>query len=50
MHPAVGKAATDAGYEEANSPHQTAADHAAYEAYRHGPAFVADVEKLRALL
>lgn len=50
MHPAVGKAPNDAGYEEANSPHQTAADHAAYEAYRNGPLFAADVEKLRALL
>jgi hypothetical protein len=50
MHPAVGKAASDAGYEEANSAHQTAADHAAYEAYRKGPAFAADVEKLRTLV
>ncbi|MFG1683511.1 hypothetical protein ACGFNP_25305 [Nonomuraea sp. NPDC049269] len=50
MHPAVGKAQSDRGYEEANSPEQTAADHAAYQAYRHGPAFEADVEKLRALL
>lgn len=50
MHPAVGKAASDAGYEEANSAHQTAADHAAYQTYRNGPSFEADVEKLRALL
>jgi hypothetical protein len=50
MHPAVGKAQSDRGYEEANSPEQTASDHAAYQAYRHGPAFEADVEKLRALL
>ncbi|TMS00170.1 hypothetical protein [Nonomuraea basaltis] len=50
MHPAAGKAANDAGYEEANSPHQTAADHAAYHAYRNGPQFAADVEKLKALL
>ncbi|MFD9949707.1 hypothetical protein ACFWYW_55525 [Nonomuraea sp. NPDC059023] len=50
MHPDVGKAVRDAGYDEANSPAQTAADHAAYEAYRHGPAFQADVEKLKALL
>lgn len=49
MHPHVGKAANDAGYEEANSAHQTAADHAAYEAYRNGPQFAADVAKLRAL-
>lgn len=49
MHPAVGKAVSDAGYQEANSPEQTAADHAAYAAYRNGPQFVADVEKLRAL-
>ena len=50
MHPAVGKAVSDVGYEEANSPHQTAADHAAYEAYRSGPQFAVDVEKLKALL
>lgn len=50
MHPAAGKAANDAGYEEANSPHQTAADHAAYRAYRDGPLFAADVVKLKALL
>lgn len=50
MHPHVGKAALDAGYEEANSPQQTASDHAAYHAYRNGPQFAADVEKLRALL
>jgi hypothetical protein len=50
MHPAVGKAQSDRGYEEANSPEQTASDHAAYQAYRNGPAFEADVEKLRALL
>lgn len=50
MHPAVGKAVNDSGYDEANSPAQTAADHAAYEAYRLGPLFEADVEKLRALL
>lgn len=49
MHPAVGKAASDAGYEEANSPHQTAADHAAYRAYRDGAQFVTDVAKLKAL-
>ena len=50
MHPAVGKAVSDRGYEEANSPERTAGDHAAYEAYRNGPQFVADVEKLRALV
>ncbi|MFI6496897.1 hypothetical protein [Nonomuraea typhae] len=50
MHPDVGKAIRDAGYDEANSPVQTAVDHAAYEAYRYGPAFAADVEKLLALL
>lgn len=50
MHPAAGKAANDAGYDEANSLHQTAADHAAYHVYRNGPAFAADVEKLKALL
>lgn len=50
MHPDVGKAVRDAGYDEANSPQQTAADHAAYEAYRNGQAFAADVEKLKALL
>lgn len=50
MHPHVGKAVSDRGYEEANSIEQTAADHAAYQAYRNGPAFEADVEKLRALL
>lgn len=50
MHPAAGKAANDAGYDEANSPHQTAADHAAYRAYRDGPLFAADVVKLKALL
>lgn len=50
MHPAVGKAVSDAGYQEANSPEQTASDHAAYHVYMNGSQFTADVEKLKALL
>lgn len=50
MHPHVGKAAFDAGYEEANSLARADADHAAYQTYRSGPQFAADVEALKELL
>lgn len=49
MHPANGKAALDAGYEDANSPERVSSDAAAYYAYRDGGQLAADVEKLRAL-
>jgi hypothetical protein len=49
LHPAVGKAALDAGYTEANSAERVAADSAAYYAYRDG-AFHDDVATLKGLL
>lgn len=50
MHPAAGKVALDAGYEECNSPEQVSADSAAYYAYRDGGGLQADLTKLRALI
>lgn len=49
MHPANGKAALDAGYEECNSGEQVSADTEAYFAYK-ATQFAEDVEKLRGLL
>lgn len=50
LHPAAGKAETDAGYEEANSSEQVAKDSAAYYEYRDGGGLEADLEKLRKLV
>ncbi|MET7975739.1 hypothetical protein ABZW44_22390 [Streptomyces mirabilis] len=50
LHPANGKAETDAGYEEANSSEQVAKDSAAYYDYRDNGGLAADLEKLRALV
>ncbi|WP_097982804.1 glycosyltransferase family 2 protein [Streptomyces sp. f150] len=49
LHPAVGKAATDSGYEEANSAERVESDSKAYHAYMQGE-FEADADKLRALV
>jgi hypothetical protein len=49
VHPALGKAPMDAGYEDANSSERMAADSAAYFAYMAGQ-FHDDVAKLKALL
>ncbi|MFE1321609.1 hypothetical protein [Kitasatospora phosalacinea] len=50
LHPAAGKAALDAGYEECNSPEQVTADAAAYYDYRDGGGLQADLDKLLALV
>lgn len=50
LHPANGKAAMDAGYEECNSPEQVSADGAAYYAYRDEGGLEADLVKLRHLV
>lgn len=49
LHPANGKAAMDAGYEECNSPEQVSADSAAYFDYRDNGGLEADLVKLWAL-
>jgi hypothetical protein len=49
VHPALGKAPMDAGYEDANSHERMSADSAAYFAYMAGQ-FHDDVAKLKALL
>ncbi|MFE0470495.1 hypothetical protein ACFW2V_02615 [Streptomyces sp. NPDC058947] len=50
LHPANGKAETDAGYEEANSSDQVAKDSAAYYDYRDNGGLDADLDKLRKLV
>lgn len=50
MHPANGKAAMDAGYQECNSSEQSTADATAYFDYRDNGGLEADVAKLRALI
>jgi hypothetical protein len=50
LHPAAGKAATDAVYEECNSREQVGADGAAYYAYRDEGGLEADLAKLRKLI
>lgn len=50
LHPAAGKAPTDAGYEEANSSEQVSKDAGAYYAYRDEGGLNADLEKLRKLV
>lgn len=50
MHPANGKAAMDAGYQECNSSEQSTADATAYFNYRDNGGLEADLEKLRALV
>jgi hypothetical protein len=50
LHPAAGKAATDAVYEECNSREQVGADGAAYYAYRDEGGLEADLAKLRQLV
>ncbi|MER5312689.1 hypothetical protein ABT034_33505 [Streptomyces sp. NPDC002773] len=50
LHPAAGKAATDAVYEECNSSEQVGADGAAYYAYRDEGGLEADLAKLRKLV
>jgi hypothetical protein len=49
LHPANGKAVSDAGYEEANSAERVESDSAAYYAYMQGE-FMVDADKLRALV
>jgi hypothetical protein len=49
MHPAIGKAMNDAGYQMANSPEQVTRDSAAYYEYMES-GFHDDVAKLRELL
>jgi hypothetical protein len=49
MHPAIGKAMNDAGYQLANSPEQVMRDSAAYYEYMES-GFHDDVAKLRELL
>jgi hypothetical protein len=49
-HPAAGTAPMDAGYEDVNSPERTAADQAAYLAYRDEGGLARDAAKLRALV
>lgn len=48
-HPLVGKAGSDAGYEEVNAPDAAEADRQIYAAWLEN-GFAADVEKLKALL
>jgi hypothetical protein len=50
LHPAAGKAPSDAGYEEVNSPEQVSADSAAYYDYRDNGGLEADLAKLRKLV
>lgn len=50
LHPANGKAETDVGYEECNSPEQVSADSAAYYDYRDNGGLTGDLEKLRKLI
>ncbi|WP_435610052.1 hypothetical protein [Streptomyces sp. C10-9-1] len=50
LHPANGKAALDAGYEEANSPAMVDHDTAAYYRYRDTGGLDADLATLRGLL
>lgn len=50
LHPANGKAAMDAGYEEVNSSAMVSADSAAYYEYRDGGGLEADLAKLRKLV
>ena len=50
LHPANGKADSDAGYEEVNSGEQVAKDSAAYYDYRDNGGLDADLDKLRQLV
>jgi hypothetical protein len=50
MHPAIGKAAMDAGYQECNSSEQATADATAYYAYRDEGGLEADLAKLKTLV
>lgn len=50
LHPANGKAALDAGYEEVNSDAMVSADTAAYYDYRDNGGLDADLAKLRKLV
>jgi hypothetical protein len=50
LHPANGKAPSDAGYEEVNSPEQVSSDSAAYYDYRDNGGLDADLDKLRTLV
>ncbi len=50
LHPANGKAQSDAGYEEVNGPEMVTADSAAYYEYRDGGGLEADLAKLRTLV
>lgn len=50
LHPAVGKAELDAGYEEVNSTEMVTADSAAYYDYRDNGGLEADLVKLRKLV
>jgi hypothetical protein len=50
LHPAAGKAQSDAVYEECNSREQVGADGAAYYAYRDEGGLEADLVKLRKLV
>jgi len=50
LHPAVGKAQWDDGYERANNADVTERDHAAYRAWRNGPDYVEDVHRVKAAL
>lgn len=50
LHPAAGKAAVDAGYEEVNSSEMASTDGAAYYDYRDNGGLEADLEKLRKLV
>jgi len=50
MHPANGKAAMDAGYQECNSSEQATADATAYYAYRDDGGLEADLAKLKTLV
>jgi hypothetical protein len=47
MHPANGKAFSDAGYEKANSSEQVRRDNDAFYTYRDGGQLAADIEKLK---
>jgi hypothetical protein len=49
VHPLVGKAPTDAGYDEVNAPSMYAVDGATYQRYADSGGLAADVEKIRHL-
>lgn len=49
MHPAAGHGVMDESYRQNNSADTIGRDGAAYENYRHGPQFQADIAKLRTL-